>query len=166
MRIEKIQNNQLHHVTELAHTIWPVVYAEIISAEQLNFMLEQMYSNESLTHQMQDLNHKFILAWDEHEKPIAFASFAFYNQNDLKFVKLHKLYVLPDLHKSGIGRSLLHFIETEMKNEGYAALRLNVNRKNIAIGFYQKLGFTIINEEDIDIGNGFFMNDYVMEKDI
>jgi ribosomal protein S18 acetylase RimI-like enzyme len=166
MRIEKIQTSNLHHVASLAHAIWPVVYAEMISADQLTYMLEQIYSNESLTHQMQDLNHQFILAWDEHEKPIAFASFAFYNQNDLKFVKLHKLYVLPDLHKSGIGRSLLHFIETEMKNEGYAALRLNVNRNNFAIGFYQRHGFSIIKEEDIAIGNGFFMNDYVMKKEI
>jgi ribosomal protein S18 acetylase RimI-like enzyme len=39
---------------------------------------------------------------------------------------------------------------------------LNVNRNNKALGFYQKFGFVILREEDIDIGNGYFMNDYIM----
>ncbi len=166
MRIEKIQTSNLHHVASLAHAIWPVVYAEIISAEQLNYMLEQIYSIESLTNQLEVLNHQFILASDEQKRPQAFASFSFNNQKEYKFIKLHKLYVLPELHKSGIGRSLLAYIEKEMKKEDYGSIRLNVNRNNIAIGFYQKLGFVIIKEEDIDIGNGFFMIDYVMEKQI
>jgi ribosomal protein S18 acetylase RimI-like enzyme len=40
---------------------------------------------------------------------------------------------------------------------------VNVNRHNKALHFYEKYGFKIIREEDIDIGEGYFMNDYVME---
>lgn len=166
MRIKKIQTDNLHHVASLAHAIWPVVYAEMISNDQLNYMLKQMYSIESLTHQLENLNHQFILASDEMNKPGAFASYSFSIENEKKFVKLHKLYVLPQLHKSGIGRNLIEYIEKEIKNEGYDSLRLNVNRNNIAIEFYKKIGFAVIKEEDISIGNGFFMNDYVMKKQI
>jgi ribosomal protein S18 acetylase RimI-like enzyme len=51
----------------------------------------------------------------------------------------------------------------EISLKGLTYLELNVNRQNTAIGFYKKLGFKIIAEEDIPIGNGFFMNDYVMQ---
>jgi ribosomal protein S18 acetylase RimI-like enzyme len=51
-----------------------------------------------------------------------------------------------------------------MKTQGATTLQLNVNRNNPAKIFYEKLGFAVLNEEDIDIGNGYFMNDYVMQK--
>lgn len=56
-----------------------------------------------------------------------------------------------------------HVIET-IKSRGATSLQLNVNRQNPAQHFYKKLGFLVIKEEDIDIGSGFFMNDFVMEK--
>ena len=59
---------------------------------------------------------------------------------------------------------MIDYIIEEIKKENATALRLNVNRQNNALSFYKHLGFKIINEEDIDIGNGYFMNDYVMEK--
>jgi ribosomal protein S18 acetylase RimI-like enzyme len=55
---------------------------------------------------------------------------------------------------------------TAIKQKGATSLLLNVNRNNPTKGFYEKLGFTVIKEEDIDIGNGYFMNDYVMEKKV
>ena len=55
-------------------------------------------------------------------------------------------------------------IEKTIIQRGAVSLLLNVNRQNKAKFFYEKLGFTVIKEEDIDIGNGYFMNDYVMEK--
>ena len=58
---------------------------------------------------------------------------------------------------------MLQYIMNEISLKGLTYLELNVNRQNTAIGFYKKLGFKIIAEEDIPIGNGFFMNDYVMQ---
>jgi diamine N-acetyltransferase len=54
----------------------------------------------------------------------------------------------------------------KIKAEGATTLLLNVNRDNSAKTFYEKLGFAVLKVEDIDIGNGFFMNDYIMEKKI
>jgi ribosomal protein S18 acetylase RimI-like enzyme len=104
----------------------------------------------------------FILANFEN-KSVGFASFNLKQSIPEKIVKLHKIYVDPSLHGKGIGKSMLQFIMHEMSLKEVNYLELNVNRQNTAIGFYKKLGFNIIAEEDISIGNGFFMNDYVMQ---
>ena len=77
--------------------------------------------------------------------------------------KLHKIYALPDQQGKGIGKFIINYISGEIKPIGATALQLNVNRYNKAKGFYEKLGFKVIGEEDIDIGNGYLMNDYIME---
>ncbi len=90
---------------------------------------------------------------------MGFASFSHAGE---KIYKLEKLYVLPDVQKTGAGKKLLETVETVAKSMGAEKLILNVNRKNKAKTFYEKNGFTVISEEDIDIGNGYSMNDYVM----
>ena len=64
----------------------------------------------------------------------------------------------------GYGKALLAAVEDAVKAAGSNILELNVNRNNPAMGFYKKQGFGIIYEEDIQIGNGYEMNDYVMQK--
>jgi ribosomal protein S18 acetylase RimI-like enzyme len=76
--------------------------------------------------------------------------------------KLNKLYVLPDTQKSGAGKALLQEVIAYAKENGGNRLLLQVNRDNNAKGFYEKQGFTILEEIDLSIGNGYFMNDYVM----
>jgi len=80
--------------------------------------------------------------------------------------KLHKIYLSPSLQGKGIGRFLLEEMEKKAKTLGAEKLFLNVNRFNKAIHFYQRHGYNILREEDIDIGNGYFMNDYVMQKNL
>jgi ribosomal protein S18 acetylase RimI-like enzyme len=71
---------------------------------------------------------------------------------------------LPLFQGNGIGDSILNYIIDKIRLDIPVSLLLNVNRDNPSIHFYKKKGFKIIGSEDIDIGNGFFMNDYVMEK--
>ncbi len=78
--------------------------------------------------------------------------------------KLHKIYVLPSQQGKGSGKFIIDQLTNAMKIKGASALQLNVNRNNPAKSFYEKIGFAVIKEEDIDIGSGYFMNDYVMEK--
>jgi len=95
----------------------------------------------------------------EDEKLIGFAA---YNAITAVQYKLQKLYILPTTQGSGIGKLLLQTVIDQVKSAGAQQLILNVNRQNKAIGFYTKMGFQILKEEDNDIGNGYFMNDYVM----
>lgn len=147
-------------VQRLAYEIWPSAYLEILGKKQLEYMLEKIYSLSSLEHQFLVLKHQFILVV-ENETNIGFASFSAH-QNSSVF-HLNKIYVLPEKQGKNIGKKILNYIIAEIKKLGGTALQLNVNRNNKALYFYQKFGFNIIREEDIDIGSGYFMNDYVME---
>lgn len=150
-------------IQSLAEEIWPVAYASILSPEQLRYMLDLFYNREALMQQHKEKKHRFIIAWDEKNTACGFASFSRLNEIENRF-KLQKLYVLPHLQGRGLGKMLIQEIIKEIKTEIQVSLELNVNRHNSAVTFYQKNGFEIIREEDIDIGNGYFMNDYVMEK--
>ena len=160
-----VDSKDFETIRQIAFETWPNAYGSIVTKEQLNYMLEKIYDVASLQHQQERLGHRFILAVDENNTAIGFASFSTYeNQNNHH--RLHKLYVLPNQQQKGIGKLLLEAIYTEIKKNGNGSIELNVNRYNDALTFYKKLGFEILREEDIDIGEGFYMNDYVMFKEV
>ncbi len=102
----------------------------------------------------------FIIVYDN-EEPVGFAS---YQLTSEEVAKLHKIYVLPSQQGKGTGNFLLNSIIEQVKKLGAVSLQLQVNRNNTAKAFYEKKGFVVIEEADFDIGNGYYMNDYVMEK--
>ena len=107
-----------------------------------------------------DDGSQFILVYDE-EDPVGFAA---YFQKTPSIFKLDKIYILPSQQGKGTGRFVIEYLIDEIKQKGATALQLQVYRQNEARNFYEKLGFVVIEEKDFDIGQGFFMNDYVMEK--
>ncbi|HTQ27291.1 MAG TPA: GNAT family N-acetyltransferase, partial [Puia sp.] len=117
----------------------------------------------SLLKQMKEQAHDFLIV-EEEEEPIGFASYSATDQPGI--FKLHKIYVLPGRQGKGLGKLIVDFIVEQIKTREATALQLNVNRFNKARSFYEKLGFRVIREEDIDIGQHYFMNDYVMERAI
>ena len=159
LSIRKAGNADIPLIRELTFKVWPQTYAAIISKEQIDFMLEMMYSETSLQQQMND-GCQFIIVYNESE-PVGFAS---YQETRPSIFKLHKIYVLLSQQRKGTGRFVIYYIITNIEQWGATALQLQVNRHNKAKDFYEKLGFIVIEEADFDIGNGFFMNDYVMEK--
>ena len=159
--IHKAGIKDIDLVQELAFSIWPDAYGVVLSKDQLNYMLELIYSKDAITKQI-ELGHQFILVY-ENDIAVGFASYSPKITGNQAIFRLHKLYVLPSQQGKGTGKLLLNFILEEIKQTGAKILELNVNRHNKAFHFYTKLGFTISKEEDIDIGNGYFMNDYVMK---
>lgn len=147
----------------LAQKIWPEAYREILSENQVHYMLEKMYSPEVLKIQMQQ-GHVFLILYIG-DVPSGFASYECHYQYE-DTAKLHKIYLLPEIQGQGLGRVLLNKVVQKVKKLGQVRLLLNVNRSNNALHFYKRYGFAIIAEEDIDIGNGYFMNDYIMELSI
>ena len=122
-------------------------------------MLDMMYGESSLKQQMHK-GSQFIFVYDN-EEPVGFAA---YFQKESSIFKLDKIYVLPSQQGKGTGRFVIDYIINDIKQKGGTALQLQVNRYNNAKTFYEKLGFVVIEETDFQIGNGYFMNDYVMEK--
>lgn len=146
-------------IRELTYQVWPQTYRDILTEAQIEYMLDMMYSPSSLQQQMQDGCH-FIIVY-QNEEPVGFASGQLINTN---IGKLHKIYVIPAAQKTGAGKLLLQHVYDFIKSQGGTALQLQVNRHNNARYFYEKEGFEVIEEADFAIGNGYYMNDYVMEK--
>lgn len=161
--LRKAKEQDLAIITNLAEEIWPVTYGNYLSAEQIRYMLDKMYNKGELLLQMKK-GHTFLIATEDDEdgKDIGFVSFSVYKPEAYSY-KLHKLYVLPEKHGQGVGKILVNEVISSVKRLGGKTLQLNVNRNNNAKNFYEKMGFKIKETIDLDIGNGFLMNDYVME---
>jgi diamine N-acetyltransferase len=158
--IRKAELDDVNTIGYLAYQIWPVTYRDLLTFDRLQYMLNLIYSPASLRRQMTTDLHQFLLA-ELNDEPVGFAS---YSKIDLPDTyKLHKLYVSTNIQGKGLGKALLDQVKANALSAGARFLHLNVKRDNKAIHFYEKQGFKIIREEDIDIGNGYFMNDYVME---
>jgi diamine N-acetyltransferase len=160
--IRLANTDDLKTVERLAREIWPGTYGEILSREQLDYMLDLIYNNAALSDQLLNQQHTFLMVEQDGE-PVAFAA---YSTVEPGISKLHKIYVHQKTQGQGIGKQLIDYIVGQLQTQNIHTLRLNVNRQNKARFFYEKLGFEVVKEEDIDIGKGYFMVDYVMEKPI
>lgn len=162
MIISAADIHQIPIIQKIADFTWPVAYKDIISREQINYMLGLMYSKESLENQFNALGHSFFIAFDKNNEPVGFAGCSPADANQPTF-KLHKLYVLPELQGKGAGKLLLKKVMEHSKSKNTRRMELQVNKKNKAVDFYKRNGFTIYRELVLDIGNGFVMDDYLME---
>ena len=160
MRIRKATEENITAITELAEKIWWPTYRNIISEEQISFMLKDMYSEESLKKQLVS-GVDFILA-EKENLAVAFAGFSLIEP---EVYKLHKLYVLPSEQGNGTGKNLIEYITDLAREQGGKILELNVNRGNSASEFYKKVGFEIYRTVDISYHH-FILNDYIMRKNL
>ena len=159
MTIRNASSADASLIRDMAYEIWPETYSQILSKDQLEYMLGLFYNEQKLKTEIEQ-GVEFILIYED-VQPAGFAAFS---KTEPEVYKLHKIYVLPSQQGKGTGRFIIDEVIKAIKQVGAMALQLNVNRNNNAKLFYEKLGFVVIREEDIDIGNGYFMNDYVMEK--
>ena len=164
MKIIEVSKDHLFIIQSLADRIWPPTFANILTSDQIRYMMDMMYSTSALEEQIEVLGHHYLLA-EENGEYLGYVSYEF-DYKDVDITKIHKIYVLPSLQGKGVGRLFIDAVGRIAKEYGNAELSLNVNRFNKAIDFYKRLGFEVIKSEDIDIGNGFLMEDYVMNKKI
>ncbi|SDL44746.1 L-amino acid N-acyltransferase YncA [Pedobacter sp. ok626] len=154
------KEEDIESIQKMANKTWPAAYSDIISAEQIAYMLDKMYNKGELLSQFQK-GYTFLIA-EENDVDLGFASFSIHDSTNCIY-KLHKLYVLPEAHGKGLGKLLINEVVNMVRRAGGKSLELNVNRDNKATKFYLKAGFNVKETVDLDIGNGFLMNDYVME---
>lgn len=149
-------------IQEITNITWPITYGEILSKEQLDYMLGLFYSDEALTKQIENKEQLFYLISDT-ESTIGFIGIEHHYKNGA-ITKIHKIYLLPETQGKGIGKKVIDEIAKMALVNNSTTLVLNVNRFNSALSFYKKIGFEIKETIDIEIGNGYLMEDYVMEK--
>lgn len=158
-KITRLSQTDLLALKQLANEIWPPAFSDILSDAQIIYMMDMMYSTATLEREMERGVEYYLLEYNDTR-----AGYTAIEKKDSEIYKLHKIYLLPTMQGKGLGKYQLQSMEKIVSGYGARFLLLNVNRQNKAVGFYKSQGYEIIREEDIDIGNGFFMNDYVMRK--
>lgn len=164
MQIVEATTDHIYNIQVLSNVIWPATFSNILSQEQISYMMDMMYSTSSLEKQMNELNHHYLLAEEDGEY-LGYLSYEL-NYKGTPITKIHKIYVLPSVQGKGVGRLFIDAVSKLALKNSNTLLSLNVNRYNKAIDFYKRMGFDFFTSENIDIGNGFLMEDYVMNKDL
>ena len=162
--VEAAGVEQVETISRLAGEIWRACYRELLSAEQIEYMLARMYSLETLREEMRSGGIRYDFLWIGTD----LTGFASYGPTETEGVfKLHKLYVHPRWHGQGHGSALLRHCEQAARGLGARRLVLNVNKRNRkAIRAYERNGYRTVRAETNDIGGGFVMDDYVMSKEV
>jgi GNAT superfamily N-acetyltransferase len=157
---KKATTSDVKIIADLADKIWKKHYIDIISMDQIEYMLNKMYSEDCLAQQIKD-GHEFTIVYIDNQ-PEGYISIS---SKDSKNYLLHKFYINSDQQSKGIGTRLFNDILKQLKTA--ETIELAVNRRNYrSINFYFKNGFTIKNVNDLDIGNGYSMDDFIMIKKI
>jgi diamine N-acetyltransferase len=156
--ITELKREELNIIQTLAHQIWPHAFYEILSPEQIDYMLKRMYDLAVLENQF-NAGHRFFV-FKNNQEAVGFMAIEI--QKGENKVKIHKIYLLPETQGKGFGKILIEKAVEITRASQLKLLYLNVNRFNSAVHFYKHLGFVVEKEENIDIGNGFWMEDYVM----
>lgn len=160
MEFVKLEKSAVSEMSEMATEIVREHYDPIIGKEQNDYMLKMFQSEEAILSQLSHGYNYFFVK--ENGKNVGFI--AFYRRDDAMY--LSKLYLYKTERKKGYSRKMIDFVKEAAKKEGLSAIELNVNKKNDAVKVYEALGFKIVRLEKNDIGNGFYMDDYVFRLDI
>ena len=164
LAIAPVRQDEIETLCVLARTIWRQHYPPIIGTAQTEYMLAQRYDAQTITAELARAD----IWWDalsEDGSIVAFAS-SFPAETHAAF-KLDKLYVHPERQRQGYGSALLEHTCERARRMGYSKVVLAVNKRNVnAIRAYSRYGFAIAEAVVKDIGGGFVMDDYVMEKSV
>ena len=161
-RLEAITEADFETLAQLGEKIWREHYAKIISMAQIMYMLSGRYAPENLRSYL-NAEDRWLNLLKLGETAVGYCSYS--TTASPAEMKLEQLYLLEECRGKGLGFMMLSHVEDQARKLRLGVLMLQVNKLNAdSIAFYQKAGFTIREEAAFDIGNGYVMDDYVMEK--
>lgn len=163
IRFHKAEEKDTELIRELAEKSWRAAYVKILSEQQIDYMLAEMYSVAEISSHFKNPNYHYFLIYVE-EIPVGFLGFE--NQYETLTTKLHRLYLIPESKGKGIGKSALHFLKKTVAEAGDNRIILNVNKNNPAKSIYESQGYEVYEEAVISIGSGFMMDDYLLEYNL
>jgi RimJ/RimL family protein N-acetyltransferase len=154
--LSPLQPDKISLIQQMARRIWDVHYTPIIGQTQVDYMLGRFYTTEHITGQLEEGQRFYFVLLNGIE--VGYTAISEIREGNFF---IHKLYLEIDKQRKGMGSEVFHQLLALMSN--LEAVRLQVNRQNMkAINFYFKMGFVIEQVADFDIGDGYFMNDFVM----
>jgi ribosomal protein S18 acetylase RimI-like enzyme len=162
MDIRAATAEDIPQLRAMAQRIWEAVYRGMIPDAQIDYMLARMYAEDVIQREIAG-----GVAWEIVSENAGPAGFLAYERQPDGRVKLHKLYLSPECHGSGLGQKALAHLIVQAAGLGAHSVWLQVNKRNArAIAAYRKAGFHIEQEAVFDIGEGFVMDDFLMARPI
>lgn len=152
-------DSDIKQIAKLADIIWHEHFPSIISEEQINYMVKKFQSYEALKDAVENGGYKYYMAYLDGD----FCAYLGFKCEDGKTIFISKVYVRADKRRKGIASAMLE----RLKNDYHDVKKwyLTVNKSNSgSIEMYERSGFKTVREQCSDIGSGFVMDDYIMEK--
>ena len=163
--IRKATVRDIPAIGAMAEVVFRQTYRDILSPGQMEYMMDMMYSEESLRKQMTRDGHTFFI---EEGKGYVSVREDGTTDDGRKRFHLEKLYVMPHCQGEGLGLRMFEKVKeyAASLSQGGFRIELNVNRNNPAVTFYEHIGMRKDRQGDFPIGQGYYMNDYIMAIDI
>ena len=160
--INFVEVEDIEEFAKLAYEIWHEYWVELLSPEQINYMVEKFQSKNAVINQIKNENYIYFYIKSDDEK-VGYIGMS--HKEDYLF--LSKLYIKKEFRHKGIGTKAFEFIKDYGKSSNYDKIVLTVNKQNLnTIKAYDKWGFKTIDAVVTDIGQGFVMDDYIMQYDL
>jgi len=150
---------QIAQVAAMADHIWREHYGTLLSQGQIDFMLEQFQSISAITRQITREHYRYYILQDG--VSMGYAGFRL----DADALFISKIYVRKEFRRRGAARAVVELADTLCRQAGHSRMWLTVNKQNTgSIAAYKALGFTVFASEVTDIGHGYVMDDYFLER--
>jgi GNAT superfamily N-acetyltransferase len=161
-KLEPLIEADFVSLTELATTIWRTHYSKIISLSQIDYMLKDRYTLGKLS---QYLNSavRWLDLLRVGNQLVGYCSYSLTSNSGE--MKLEQLYLLDSFRGKGLGGLMIRHVESIARMKHIRSIILQVNKQNSnSISIYLNAGYKVSEEAIFDIGAGYFMDDYVMQK--
>ena len=163
--------NDIAQIVRLGLHVFTVSFGYSLPQEELQAYLDESYSTAAITRDVEDTTKDMIVATDQNDKILGFALLTRGTSepclaNLEKTVELQRLYVHPDHHGKGLGKSLALKIEDMAREQGYANMWLGVWEENHkAQKVYERLGYCRVGNHPFKMGN-VVQTDNIMVKEL
>ncbi len=158
MQIINVKPTDIAELASLANTVWHEFFPIILTTDQIDYMVDKYQSIKAITAQLADGYNYYFL---DDGKRLGY----FGIKVDVDGLFLSKLYLLKSSRGHGYTKDVMHFLETYAKEYTIERIWLTVNKYNEhSINVYEHYGFVKIAAVVTDIGSGYVMDDYIMEK--
>lgn len=158
-KFTQVKISEISELAKLAASIWHEYWTELLAKEQIDYMVDKFQSENAILNQYNNDKYTYYFI-NENNKNIGY--FGLSEKKDYLF--LSKLYISKDYRHKDIGTKAFEQIKEIAKEKNYKSIKLTVNKYNKNTIFaYNKWGFQTVDSVVTDIGNGFVMDDYIME---
>lgn len=156
-------SDDIKELAGIADEVWHEFFPAILSSEQIDYMVEKFQSYEAMTRQIDEGYEYFFIEADGRRA----GYMGIHEETAEKKMFLSKLYLKKDFRHKGYAGKVLRELFAMTAKRGLKLVWLTVNKYNDhTIGVYEHMGFAKARTQVADIGNGFVMDDYIMEKAI